>query len=303
MEGADAQSDINDGTLLRSLVLNLNASKLGIFVSGHEQDSTLGELLEQIARGKAVFVGEVGERFLLAVDKFELQGRNLEYQLETLSLQVKQSNIICNASELPALIRIVCAPRLKHGHRCKLQRSELNLPFCEVEGCNFACVLVAPLLLLVIPDGDLHLGRVVAHVDCGRQLELDLDADVGCDVGRRIGVGNVSHALLDGQNGPHGPLGSLLALLGELVHLEVDDSAHDEIILNLLWRQVVIAGPKGSNDNLTTGLLLWQLGDVIVEFDVMAILILACNVRPQSKQNVTLASKFVQNISSGQVTL
>ena len=164
-------------------------------------------------------------------------------------------------------------------------------------------MLVTPLLLLVIPDGNLHFGRVVAHVDRHRQLELDLDADVRSDVRGRVRVGNVSHALLDGQDGPHGPLGGLLALLGELVHLEVDDSAHDEVILDLLWRQVVVAGPKGSNDNLTTGLLLWQLGDVVVEFDIMAILILACNVRPKSKQNVTLACKFVQNISAGQVTL
>ena len=66
--------------------------------------------MEQITWGKAVLVGEVSERFFLAVDKFELQGRNLEHQLETLSLQVKKGNIICNASELPALIRIVSAP-------------------------------------------------------------------------------------------------------------------------------------------------------------------------------------------------
>ena len=164
-------------------------------------------------------------------------------------------------------------------------------------------MLVTPLLLLIVPDGNLHFGRVVTHVDRRRQLELDLHTDVRSDVSGRVRVGNVSHALLDGQNGPHGPFGGLFALLGELVHLEVDDSTHDEVILDLLGRQVVITGPKSPHDNLTTGLLLWQLGDVIVEFDIMAILILACNVRPKSEKNVTLASKFVQNISAGQVTL
>ena len=182
VEGTHAQGDINDGTLLRSLILNLNSRKLGILVTGHEQDSALGKLLEQIAGCEAILVGEVSERFLLAVDQFELQRRDLKHQLETLSLQVKKRNIVCNASEFPALVWVVSAAGLKHGHWGKLQRGELNLPFREVERCHFTSMLVTPLLLILIPDGYFDFSCVITHIDRIWKLKLDLYADVCSNV-------------------------------------------------------------------------------------------------------------------------
>lgn len=49
MEGTHAKSYINDGTFFSSLVFDLNTSELSVLVSGHQQDSTFGKLLEQVS--------------------------------------------------------------------------------------------------------------------------------------------------------------------------------------------------------------------------------------------------------------
>lgn len=115
---------------------------------------------------------------------------------------------------------------------------------------------MAPLLLLFIPNGDFDLSSIFAHVDCGGKLELDLYTNVSGNMSRRIRIRNVSKTLFNCENWAHSPFSSLFALLWVLVHLEVNNSTDNEVILDLVWRQVVIAGPKSSHDNLTTGLLL-----------------------------------------------
>lgn len=45
VEGTDTKSNIDDGTLFGSLVLDLDTSKLSIFVSWQKKDAALGELL------------------------------------------------------------------------------------------------------------------------------------------------------------------------------------------------------------------------------------------------------------------
>jgi hypothetical protein len=92
-------------------------------------------------------------------------------------------------------------------------------------------------------------------------------------------------------------------LLGVLVHLKVDNSSHDEVILNLVRGQVIVARPESPHNDLTTSLLLRQLGDVIVEDDIMSVLVLACNVCPDSKQNIALTSAYMENILASLISL
>jgi len=164
-------------------------------------------------------------------------------------------------------------------------------------------MLVAPLALLFIPNGNLDFSCVLTHVNCLWENKLNLDTNVCSYVSRWIWVGNVSQTLLYCQDWPHGPLSSDLALFRVLVHLEVDDSSNDEVILDLVWRQIVIAGPEGSHNDLATGLLLRQLSNMIIEDNVVTVLIFTGNVRPDAKQDVTLGTHSVQNVLASLVTL
>ena len=112
-------------------------------------------------------------------------------------MEIEQGNVVVNASKLPALIGVVGAAGLEHGHGCKFQSSELNHTLCLVKCSNISGVLVAPLVSLSIPNGNLDLGGVFAHVDILRNDELDLDTDIGGDMCRSIRVWDVTKALLD----------------------------------------------------------------------------------------------------------
>ena len=70
-----------------------------------------------------------------------------------------------DTSQFPALIWIIGAARLKHGHRCKLKSSELDHALSLVEGSNISGVLMTPLILVGIPNGYLDLCGILTHVD------------------------------------------------------------------------------------------------------------------------------------------
>ena len=95
----------------------------------------------------------------------------------------------------------------------------------------------------------------------------------------------------------------MLALLGVHVHLEVANSAHHKVILNLVRRQVVEARPKGAQHNLTISLLLGKLSNVIAELDVKTILISAEDVCPDTKENISLFRFEVQGLHASLITL
>ena len=120
---------------------------------------------------------------------------------------------------------------------------------------------------------------------------------------RWIRVRDVTQTLFHGKNRSHGPLCCLLTLLGVLVHLEVDNSSNYEVILNLVRGQVIVARPESPHNDLTTSLFLRQLGDVIVEDDIMTVLVFACNVCPDSEQNITLTSANMENILASLISL
>ena len=132
---------------------------------------------------------------------------------------------------------------------------------------------MAPLFGLILPDGNLHFRSLFAHVNVLRHLKFDLDANVSCNVGRWVREGDIAEALLNSQDWPHGPLGSLLALLRELVHLEVDDAANNEIVLDFVRGQVIVASPESSKHDLSAGLFLRQLAHVVSKLDVVTVLI------------------------------
>ena len=54
VEGTHTKGYIDNSTLFCSLVLDLDTSKLCVFISWHQQDSTFGELLEHITRCKSI---------------------------------------------------------------------------------------------------------------------------------------------------------------------------------------------------------------------------------------------------------
>lgn len=162
---------------------------------------------------------------------------------------------------------------------------------------------MAPLVLILIPYGNLNLSCVLAHVDCGGENELDLDTDVCSHVCRGIGIGDVAQTLLNSQNWAHRPLGSLFALFWVLIHLEVYNATHYKIILDFVRSQIIVAGPKCPNYDLTTGLLLRQLSDMVVENNIVAVLILAGHVGPDAKQNVSFISHGMKEIFACLITL
>lgn len=102
---------------------------------------------------------------LFTIHEFQLQRRDFENQLQSLRLQVEQRNIVVDASKLPALVGVVGAAGLEHGHWGEFEGCKLNLAFSEVESSDFASVLVTPLALILVPNGNLDFCGVFAHVD------------------------------------------------------------------------------------------------------------------------------------------
>ena len=149
-------------------------------------------------------------------------------------------------------------------------------------------MLVGPVRLLSIPNGNLDLCSVLAHVDSFGDHELDLDSDVSAGVRRGVRIRNWLQALLYSQNGSHGPLGRLFALLRVLIHREVNYTTNDKVILDLVWSQVVVAGPESAQDKLAARLLLGELSYVVSKLDVLAIIVTTEDVCPDSEQDVSL---------------
>uniref|UniRef100_A0A7S3MNL8 Uncharacterized protein n=1 Tax=Favella ehrenbergii TaxID=182087 RepID=A0A7S3MNL8_9SPIT len=303
VEGAHAESNIDNCALFRSSVLELDAGKLGVLVSGQEQDAALGQLIEEVAGREVVFISQVSERLLVTVDKLELERRDLERQHQALRLQVEQRSRVIDATKFPALVGVVSAARLLHSHRGELQCRELNHARRERESGDLTGVVVAPLVGLVVPNGDLDFGGILTHVDVLGQSELYFNTDVCSNVSGGVREGNVPQPLLHGQNRAHCPLGSLLALLGELIHLEVDDATDNEVILDLVRRQIVVACPKSAQNDLRASLLLGQLAHMVAEFDIVTILVARKHIGPNSEQNVVRGSDQVQDVHARLVTL
>ena len=245
----------------------------------------------------------MSERLLITVDKSELESCDFEDKLQTLSLQVKQGLVVVNATQLPALVRIVHASRLQDGHWCKLERCELNHTLGEVECCNLTCVLVCPVLLLSIINGNLDFCSVLAHVYSFWDHELDFDSDVSAGMRGGVWIRNGLQALLYSQDRSHCPLGGLLALLWVLIHSEVDYTTDDKVVLDLMWGQVVIASPESAQDELTAGLLLRELCDMVTKLDVLAIIVTAEHISPDSEQDVPFWSNEVKCLFTGLVAL
>lgn len=74
VEGAHAQSHVDDCSFLGRLVFNFDTSQLCVLVSGHQKDSALSELLKQVARSETILVSKMSESTLLVLDQLHLQG-------------------------------------------------------------------------------------------------------------------------------------------------------------------------------------------------------------------------------------
>jgi len=164
-------------------------------------------------------------------------------------------------------------------------------------------MLVAPHFLCGVPDSDLNFSGVLTHVDSLGQQELNLDSDIGGNMSRWVRVGDVAEALLDSKNRAHRPLSGLFALLRVLVHLEVDDTSDDEIVLDLVWRQVVVTGPESAKHNRSTSLLLRQLGDMVTELDINTVLVSAEDISPDTEENIILSGLHVESLLASLITL
>ena len=228
----------------------------------------------------------MSQRLLITVYKPELECCDFEDKLQTFSLQVEQGLIVVNTTQFPSFIRIVHASRLQDGHWCKLERCELNHTLGEVECSDLSGMLVCPVLLVGVINGNLNFCCVFAHVYSFWDHEFDLYSDVSASMCRGIWIRNGLQALLYSQDRSHCPLSGLLALLWILIHSEVNYTTDDKVILDLVWSQVVVAGPESTQNKLTTRLLLRELGDVVTKLDVLAIVVTTENVSPDSEQDV-----------------
>ena len=162
---------------------------------------------------------------------------------------------------------------------------------------------MTPLFGLMVPDCNFDFRSVFRHVDMSGQGEFDLYADICSNVGRRVRERNVPEALLYGQNRTHGPLHGLLRLLGELIHLEIHDTTNNEIILDLVRGEVVVASPQRAKHDLSAGLLLRKLAHVIAEFDIVTILVSGKHVGPDTKENVVRGRYHMENVHTRLITL
>ena len=70
-----------------------------------------------------------------------------------------------------------------------------------------------------------------------------------------------------------------------------------------MGRQVVIAGPESSQNDVSAGLLLWELCDVVTEGQVNAVVVPSHHIRPDAEQNVLLFSNFMVDVHTGLVAL
>ena len=164
-------------------------------------------------------------------------------------------------------------------------------------------MLVGPVLLLGVPNGNLDFCSVFTHVYSFWDHELDLNSNVSAGMCGGVWIRNGLQALLYSQDRSHCPLGGLLALLWVLIHSEVDYTTDDKVVLDLMWSQVVIAGPKSAQDELTARLLLGELCDMVTKLDVLAIIVTAENIGPDSEQDVPLWSNEVKCLFTGLVAL
>lgn len=80
MESSDGASNIDDGTLFSLFVFQLDSSEFGILIAWHEVDTTLLKFLEQVT-GMEFFFNEVLQLRALVIDKFQVQGSDLELEM------------------------------------------------------------------------------------------------------------------------------------------------------------------------------------------------------------------------------
>ena len=110
----------------------------------------------------------MGKSFLITVNKSHLERRDLKLQIESsLGLNVKNSLVIVDTSELPALVWEVSHTGLKHGDGGKLSGrvSDLSgdLVVFDLLGND---VVGIPLLFISIPDSQLDRVLLFVHVNC-----------------------------------------------------------------------------------------------------------------------------------------
>lgn len=127
MEGAHAEGHICDGSVLGLFVFKLNTSGLSVLITRHEKDSTLSNLLQQVAWRKSCLVIQVGKGWHFAVDELQFQRSDLKLEEKTLCLQIDQALVLLNASQLPVFVGEVGRSLLEQGHWCETARLKLNL--------------------------------------------------------------------------------------------------------------------------------------------------------------------------------
>ena len=114
---------------------------------------------------------------------------------------------------------------------------------------------VVPAVLLVIPNSDFDLRLVVRCVNVFWESENHIARLLGhesCWIWER----DVPKSLFNGQNVPHNPLVGIPARFWVGIHLEVDNTTNDNVILDLGRSQVIVACPEASQHKRLCGLLV-----------------------------------------------
>jgi len=84
--------------------------------------------------------------------------------------------------------------------------------------------------------------------------------------------------------------------------LEVEDAAHNDVVLHGELREVVVACPEGAEDQLDVALLRGQPASVVSEGHFLVDHILRLHVRPEAEQQVLRLLKQQQLHFLGNVT-
>ena len=88
-----------------------------------------------------------------------------------------------------------------------------------------------------------------------------------------------------------------------MVHLEVDNTTDNKVILDLVRSQIVVAGPQSAEDDWAVGLFLRKLRAVVFKLDVNTVLGAREHIRPDSKHHISLSSDHVKDLHLVLVTL
>lgn len=118
-----------------------------------------------------------------------------------------------------------------------------------------------------------------------------------------VGEGHILETLFNGEHISHDPLVGGFTFVGVRVHLEINHTADNDIVLLCVVREVVKGSPQASEDERHSRLLHRQSTLELIKFDLVMDDTLALDVSPNTEQQVVGSLNHGQFFLHGLVSL